>query len=192
EHGAIRAPGRYGGAVTSAPPPPSIARERPLHLRGRWIALVAAGGVFGTALREAVALLVQPIGSFPVAIFGINVVGAFVLGVLLQVLALRGPDTGWRRRVRLFAGTGILGGFTTYSALSTDSAAMLTDGGFTLAIVYGGATVLVGALASGAGILLGGRLGARPRGPAPLTDLPDDPRTFPHQPLIDPDAGDDR
>ena len=150
--------------------------ERPPHLRGRYLALVAAGGAVGTAARAAITLVVEPVGGFPVAIFGINVVGAFVLGALLQALALRGPDTGGRRTVRLLVGTGVLGGFTTYSALSADSAQLLTDGGLGLALVYGLTTVVVGGLASWAGILLGTRFGG-PTGSRPGTPsaLPLDP-----------------
>ena len=57
----------------------------------------------------------------PVATLGINVVGAFLLGVLLELLADHSLDTGWSRRIRLGVGTGGLGGFTTYSALATDT-----------------------------------------------------------------------
>lgn len=134
---------------------------RPPHLRAGYLGLVFAGGAVGTVLREAIALAVQPIGAFPVAIFGINLVGAFVLGVLLEALALRGPDVGRRRALRLLFGTGVLGGFTTYSALASDSAVLLTGGGLAIALLYGLATVLLGALASWSGILLGARLGAR-------------------------------
>ncbi|WP_440709295.1 fluoride efflux transporter FluC [Herbiconiux sp. YIM B11900] len=161
--------------MTQNTPNQSAAPVRAAHLRPGPIALVAAGGVIGTAARAAIALAVSPIGQFPVAIFGINVVGAFVLGVLLQALALRGPDTGVRHTLRLFVGTGVLGGFTTYSALSADSAELLTDGGLGLALVYGVATVVVGALASAAGILLGARLGR----PASASALPIDPDADP-------------
>ena len=152
---------------------------RPLHLRPGYLALVALGGMIGTAMREAISLAVAPIGPFPVAIFGINVLGAFLLGLLLEALARRGPDEGRRRQLRLLLGTGVLGGFTTYSALSADSAELLTDGGFTAALIYGGATVLLGGLASWGGILLGtvlGRRGAAEAGrPSVAGELPIDP-----------------
>ncbi|QJU55400.1 CrcB family protein [Herbiconiux sp. KACC 21604] len=135
---------------------------RPAYLHPGCLALVLIGGALGTALRETVALVVQPIGSFPLAIFGINIVGAFVLGVVLAALALRGPDEGLRRHLRLFVGTGVLGGFTTYSALSADSASLLSQGGLGVALVYGLATVVVGGLASWGGILLGSVLGRAP------------------------------
>ncbi|MBF4572311.1 CrcB family protein [Herbiconiux sp. VKM Ac-1786] len=148
------------------------------HLRAGPVALVAAGGAVGTALRAGIALVVHPVGGFPVAIFGINIVGAFVLGMLLQALTARGADTGRRRTLRLFVGTGVLGGFTTYSALSSDSAVLLTSGGLALALAYGLATVLLGALASWGGIALGAALGSpegRDRMPVD-SDASGDPR----------------
>jgi len=148
-------------------PGSASARARPLHLRLGFLALVAAGGMVGTAARIGVTQIVDRFvattdGSFPLAIFGINIVGAFVLGLLLERLALRGPDVGARRITRLLVGTGVLGGFTTYSALSADSAELLTDGGLLIALVYGVATVLLGALASWAGIALGAHSARRP------------------------------
>lgn len=139
---------------------------------------MAAGGAVGTALRAGIALLVHPVGGFPVAVFGINIVGAFVLGMLLQALTAHGPDTGRRRTLRLLLGTGVLGGFTTYSALSSDSAVLLTSGGVALAFGYGLATVVLGALASWAGIALGAALGSpegRDRMPVD-SDASGDPR----------------
>ncbi|GAA2225599.1 hypothetical protein GCM10009851_06740 [Herbiconiux moechotypicola] len=139
-------------------------------MRPGLIALVAAGGVVGTALREAVVLLIGPTGDFPLAIFLINVVGAFVLGALLVALAGLGDDTGRRRLVRLGVGTGVLGGFTTYSALSTDTAHLLSGGGagVGVALVYGLLTVLVGGAASWLGMFVGGYADRRLRARVPV------------------------
>jgi CrcB protein len=154
------------------------------HLRPRLVALVAAGGAVGTALREAVALAVAPIGPFPLSIFVINIAGAFALGLLLQVLARRGDDTGGRRLMRLGLGTGVLGGFTTYSALSTDSAHLLAEGGLVVALLYGLATVVIGLGASGLGMLAGG---GRPGAPGPGAGA--GPRAMPVDPDTMPDDG---
>lgn len=128
---------------------------RPLHLRLPSLALVCAGGTLGTAAREAISLAVPPIAGIPVAIFGINILGAFLLGMLLESLARRGPDHGRRRTARLLLGTGVMGGFTTYSALATESASLLGGGAATSGIAYGILTVLVGAAATWAGIAAG-------------------------------------
>lgn len=124
---------------------------RPVHLRPPYLALVFAGGTVGTAAREALSLAFPPINGIPYAIFGINVLGAFLLGVLLDALARRGPDHGRRRTLRLLLGTGVMGGFTTYSALATDTAALI-GGGAVAGIGYGILTVVIGAAATWAGI----------------------------------------
>ncbi|QPR39250.1 fluoride efflux transporter FluC [Brevibacterium casei] len=141
----------------------------PTHLRASSLILVAAGGTLGTAAREAISLTVPSLAGIPVAIFGINFLGAFLLGLLLSALARRGPDEGARRRVRLLVGTGFMGGFTTYSALATDAALLLggvpgteSAGGVPavtastgIGIGYGLATLIIGGLATWAGIALG-------------------------------------
>ncbi|GAB3297686.1 fluoride efflux transporter FluC [Epidermidibacterium keratini] len=130
---------------------------RPLHLRAWAVALVFIGGALGTAAREGVALAVAPIERIPVAIGLVNLVGAFVLGVLLESLARRGPDKGRRRELRLLAGTGFCGGFTTYSALATDTALLLGDGDVLRGLGYSLLTVVLGALATWAGLAVAAR-----------------------------------
>lgn len=134
-------------------------RPVPVHLHWRYIGLVFVGGALGTAVRYLISTAVPPVGGLPLATFGINVIGAFLLGWLLETLALRGPDHGMRRSVRLFAGTGILGGFTTYSAFAVDADGLIAAQNLGGSILYAVATIAVGAAASFAGIALGARLG---------------------------------
>jgi CrcB protein len=133
----------------------------PVHLRWSSLGLVALGGAAGTGVREALALTwPAPAGGFPLTILLINVVGAFALGALLEALARRGPDEGRRRGIRLLVGTGVLGGFTTYSSLATDAAA-LTGPALGTALAYAGITLVAGATASVAGIATGAALHRR-------------------------------
>lgn len=127
---------------------------RPTHLSGANIALVAAGGAVGTGLRHGLTLLVPPVHGIPVAIFTVNVVGAFLLGLLLETLSELGPDHHVSRRLRLGVGTGLLGGFTTYSTLANDNVALLLVSPVA-ALTYGIGTVIMGAVASIGGIALG-------------------------------------
>jgi CrcB protein len=131
-------------------PSPPIAL--PVHLNWRYLALVAAGGIVGTALRELLTNAVPRIGYVPVSILGINLLGAFLLGGLVETLVRRGPDYGWRRALRLLLGTGVLGGFTTYSALATDTVLLLARADIGAALLYSLGTLTLGALASWAGI----------------------------------------
>ena len=127
--------------------------SRSAHLSWVNLGLVAGGGAAGTGLRYLITMVIPEWGGVPVATFGINVVGALLLGVLLELLARHGPDIGWSRRVRLGVGTGVLGGFTTYSALAVETATLAaTHPG--RAIAYGLGTVIIGGMASIAGIWL--------------------------------------
>lgn len=139
--------------VTPAPATPAT----PLHREWWALGTVFVGGTIGTGVREALSLVLPAPTSFPIVIFGINVAGAFLLGLLLEALLRRGPDGGRRRVLRLLLGTGVLGGFTTYSALADDTALLLGGSDAGTAILYAAATVGVGALASWAGIALAAR-----------------------------------
>lgn len=73
--------------------------------------LVVAGGMLGTAARLALALAIRDAAGIPLATLAANVAGALLIGVL----AGRLPSSS---DLRVFLGTGILGGFTTYSAFA--------------------------------------------------------------------------
>ncbi|MET3452389.1 CrcB family protein [Curtobacterium sp. 1544] len=130
--------------------------ERPPHLRWSMLGLVALGGAIGTAVRALLAEAFPAHDGISWTILAINVVGAFCLGLLLEALAHRGPDVGRRRTFRLFVGTGVLGGFTTYSTLADDTAQLLDAGHWTAGGGYALLTVVLGLLAVGAGVLLAG------------------------------------
>jgi len=113
------------------------------------VALVAIGGAIGATLRYAMAGAVLRLvgqGSFPVAILSVNVIGSFVMGVFVAVAAQR-------ELVHLspFVLTGVLGGFTTFSAFSQETVALIERGqiGFAALYVLLSVGLSVGALALG-------------------------------------------
>ncbi|MCR2764822.1 CrcB family protein [Microbacterium sp. zg.B48] len=124
----------------------------------RHVALVAAGGTIGTAARALIAATIPDPADYPLGIFLINVAGAFALGLVVQFLASRGPDEGHRRLTRLAVGTGLIGGFTTYSTVTVDLA-QLTVSSPMMAAAYFAGTLVVGSAASYVGIIAGARLG---------------------------------
>ncbi|GGF24868.1 fluoride efflux transporter CrcB [Subtercola lobariae] len=128
---------------------------RKAHFRPVNLGLVAVGGAIGTGVRFSLVESVPSVDSLPLTVFAINLVGAFALGFLLDTLARRGPDDGTRQRLRLLLGTGVLGGFTTYSTLSVDTVTLVHSGQSLTAVVYALATLIFGALATFLGILLG-------------------------------------
>lgn len=129
----------------------------PLFLRPSSLLLVFVGGSIGTLLREIATLTVWPTGRLPLAVLLVNLLGAFLLGLLLESLACSGAETPAGLRARLFIGTGVLGGFTTYSALAQAVATLVIEGDAVLAVLYGFGTVVLGGLATWAGVLLAGR-----------------------------------
>lgn len=83
--------------------------------------LIWLGGALGTAARAGLGAWL-PAGWMSAPTLLANVGGAFLIGLLYQWLILRAADGEPRRDLRLFVGTGFLGGFTTYSALAVQSA----------------------------------------------------------------------
>ena len=119
--------------------------------------LVCQGGALGSGARYLVALGLAPAAgaagpSFPWPTFAVNVAGCFLLELLVGLAA-----AGLRLSVetRLLLGTGIRGGFTTYSSFNTETAALWRAGAPRLAIAYLLATVLTCVVAG----LLGAQLG---------------------------------
>ncbi|QZQ54240.1 CrcB family protein [Curtobacterium sp. TC1] len=135
--------------------------ERPPHLRWGFLGLVALGGAIGTAVRAVLADVFPAHDGISWVILVINVVGAFCLGLLLEALAHRGPDVGGRRTLRLFVGTGVLGGFTTYSTLADDTAQLLDVGRWGAGSGYALLSVVLGLAAVALGVWIAAR--SRPR-----------------------------
>jgi CrcB protein len=99
------------------------------------IAAVATGGAIGAVLRYLLALQITAWSgpSFPAGVLVINVTGCFVMGVLAQLVT-----QGWSvtPEFRTFLMTGILGGFTTFSAFALDAAVLAERGDVRGALVY--------------------------------------------------------
>lgn len=135
------------------------ADQGPVH-RHLWaLAVVFVGGAAGTAVRYVIEeQLPQSASQWPTATFGINIAGAFVLGLLLESLVRGGPDAGIRRRLRLLGGTGFCGAFTTYSTFALETVEGFRSGFTGLAVAYAVVSVILGILAAWAGIALAGKV----------------------------------
>jgi CrcB protein len=117
--------------------------------------LVIAGGGIGAGLRHGVNIYAaRYLGAeFPWGTLTVNVVGSFLIGALAAWFAFRG-DSFATQSLRLFLTTGILGGFTTFSAFSLDFALLFERGDAMLAVVYVIASVVLSLLAIFAGLWL--------------------------------------
>jgi len=119
--------------------------------------LVALGGAVGSLARYGVNLwTVRAFGpGFPWGTLTVNVVGGLVMGALAALLASRGGSN----EARLFLLTGVLGGFTTFSAFSLDAVSLWERGEGTAAAVYVIVSVTVSIAALVGGLALGRALG---------------------------------
>ena len=119
------------------------------------IALVGVGGAIGSILRYLLATWTMQAAApqkFPLGTFAVNLLGCFVAGALMG-LSERYP--GWLSPdLRLLLFTGLLGGFTTFSAFGLETAQLLRRGEWLVAGGYVGGSVLLGL----ALVLLGIRL----------------------------------
>ncbi|MBN9596712.1 MAG: fluoride efflux transporter CrcB [Afipia sp.] len=112
--------------------------------------LVFIGGGLGASLRHAINVgCARACGiNFPYGTFVINITGSLVMGIIAGYLALKGEASQpWR----LFVMTGILGGYTTFSAFSLDAVTLYQRGEMGLALFY----VLGSVVLSIAGLLAG-------------------------------------
>jgi CrcB protein len=115
--------------------------------------LVFIGGGLGSTLRHVVNIVCPRLfgTNFPYHTFIINITGSTIMGLIAGYLAFRGDAAqSWR----LFLMTGILGGYTTFSAFSLDAAVLYERGAIGLALLYVLGSVVLSILGLFAGLAL--------------------------------------
>lgn len=118
---------------------------------------VFVGGLIGTTLRVLIDVgVVHDLDEFAVSTLLVNTIGCFVLGLLVAALWPRVP--GW---VRVGLGPGILGSFTTFSALAISVVALARAGEIIVAVLSSVLSIGFGMLSAWAGLALGARLTPR-------------------------------
>lgn len=112
---------------------------------------VALGGAIGASLRFGLGLAIIRTwgGGFPSAIISVNIIGSFLMGLFVVLSFQR----GWEG-LNLFVMTGILGGFTTFSAFSLEAYTLFEKGQFGAAAIYIGVSVIGSILGLIAGVAL--------------------------------------
>lgn len=112
---------------------------------GRVLLVIALGGGIGGIARYGIGLLLPTTpGHFPYGTFGINVLGCALIGVLMVLVGDVYPNS---QLIRPFFGTGILGGFTTFSTYTNEFRALLRPGTVPLALLYLAGTLICALLA---------------------------------------------
>ena len=115
--------------------------------------LVGLGGMLGSMLRYAASLITKnSAAGFPIATFSVNIIGSFIIGWVFGIgLKEGGINWNWK----LFLTTGICGGFTTFSALSSEGVTLLQQQRYATFAIYFIASIILGLAAAWAGLQLG-------------------------------------
>jgi CrcB protein len=110
----------------------------------QWLA-IALGGALGSVLRFAAVGYLTPLLNyrFPFGTFVVNIVGSFLIGVAYVLLV---EKTTLPVEWRLFFITGVLGGFTTFSAFSLEILQLWQEGHVFNALLYASSSVILGLL----------------------------------------------
>ncbi|MFR9799541.1 fluoride efflux transporter FluC [Streptomyces sp. MS06] len=123
---------------------PSARRQPAWRAQAPVVAAVALGGGAGAAARYAVSLSSSvPAGGFPWPTFWTNVAGCAVMGVFMVLIT---EAVAAHRLVRPFVGTGVLGGFTTFSTYAVGLQQLVDGGHAGTALAYLAATPLAALL----------------------------------------------
>jgi CrcB protein len=114
---------------------------------------IAAGGAVGSVARYGTMIcMARWLGAtFPYGTLAVNIVGAFVLGALIELLALVWSPS---EAMRAFLTIGVLGGYTTFSTFTLDSWMLIERGDYGLAFLYMLSSVVVSLAALLAGLQL--------------------------------------
>jgi len=131
------------------------AYKLPLHFVPGVQLVILMGGFLGTFARyETENALPSSASGVPYATLLVNLLGAFLLGALLESLARRGPDRGKRQLVRLGLGTGFMGAFTTYSTFAVEVSLLTQQHHILTAWTYALVSIVGGLICCAAGIHL--------------------------------------
>ena len=116
--------------------------------------LIGTGSFVGGIARYLLQQFVQSkfLSAFPAGTLVVNILGCFFIGLLLGLATRWNLANEWK----LFAATGLLGGFTTFSAFSNETVGLLRNGQFVYAVAYILGSVLLGLLATYIGHRLAG------------------------------------
>ncbi|MEK0097587.1 CrcB family protein [Streptomyces sp. A475] len=127
-------------------------RRATLRAQGPIVAVVSLGGAVGACARYGAALLwpTSP-GAFPWTTMWVNALGCFVIGVFMVIIT---DVWAAHRLVRPFFGTGVLGGFTTFSTYAVDIQRLVDGGRVRTGLACLAATLLAAFAAVGLGVAL--------------------------------------
>ena len=119
---------------------------------GVLLAIAIGGGIGSLARHYVSSAIYQATGAtFPYGIFVVNVLGGLIMGIIVELGALK---LNYSPEMRAFMTTGILGGFTTFSTFSLDAALLIERGDWVGALLYMVGSVVLSVAALFAGLWL--------------------------------------
>ena len=112
----------------------------------RILLLIGTGSFIGGVFRYSLSQFIQTkfLSAFPFGTLGVNIIGCFLIGFVFAL----SERTNMTSELRLFLATGLIGGFTTFSAFSNETFGLLRDGQLWYASAYVIASVTLGVLAT--------------------------------------------
>jgi CrcB protein len=116
------------------------------------ILAIGTGSFIGGVLRYLLSQLIQTkfLSTFPFGTLVVNIIGCFFIGLVFGLSDKGNVTQEWR----LFLATGLLGGFTTFSAFSIETVGLLRDGQIAYASAYITSSILLGLIATFIGITI--------------------------------------
>ncbi len=124
------------------------------------ILIVALGGALGSTCRYVVTCLLRSniVALGGIGTFAVNCIGSFLIGLVSGWLIGSSFAESARNVLQLLLVTGVLGGFTTFSAFSFDCVKYISSGQITLAIIYPLLSVILGIILAALGLYFGGKI----------------------------------
>lgn len=115
------------------------------------IVLIGLGGAVGSVIRFVLGLFVKKYWglSFPLGTFIVNLIGCFLIGMLIAYFQKNNNDS-----MKLLLITGFCGGFTTFSSFTAESIELMQNNQISVSLLYIGASICIGLLATWAGIFI--------------------------------------
>jgi CrcB protein len=116
-----------------------------------WLSLAGGAGAIARYVIDSKVRARWPV-EFPVGTLLINITGSLLLGILTGLVIAHGDSSD----LRTIAGTGFCGGYTTFSAASTETVRLAQQRRWSACLSYAGGSLLLALLAAGAGLALTG------------------------------------
>ena len=118
----------------------------------KWLGLIGLGSGIGGMFRFIISYLTATYNykNFPLGTFTVNIIGCFLMGFIFHLII----ENQWPDSLKFFLLTGVLGGFTTFSAFSLETIKLIENQNYSIAILYVISSIIIGLLSTWTGIVI--------------------------------------